>query len=508
MATRTKAELQQNFVRGVLFLGGAFIVLFAGEFAVEFYRLGEPSLSEMSWAGVNNAKLVDALSPMARAYNNVLAMLIATIGLAIPLTATMHTPKLIDLFLKDRINRIVLTLMAFAAANVLFVIYLIGPEFAPMWAFRLAVYGALLGWAVLIPYYFYVIRFLDPSSIIVRLRSDALTFVEQAKDGELDIQKAQSEIQERLFQIGTIVIKSIDRADRSVAREGIWSFRLIIDGYFQHKQEMDQAWFDVDKADFPGMSSKAIDGIATRKKWLEMQVLYQLLLCYQHALVKAPDAVSSISNVNRGIASKAAKQGDTSVISMCIRYFNTFLREAINRGDAHAAFDIFYQYRQLAAGLAEHPKFILRIAEFIKTYALVADQHGLHFVSDLAGYDLGHVLEEACRAELDIAEQVLEVFLSLPGHESGDVRASRVRAKLIIAGYFAEEKMAESLERVKVELRKVAFAELEGASAHLQTIGKQQFWEITDRAVNIEWTEPTRRKYIRRVVKSLSPDLA
>ena len=43
---------------------------------------------------------------MARAYNNVLAMLIATIGLAIPLTANMHTPKLIDMFLRDRINRV------------------------------------------------------------------------------------------------------------------------------------------------------------------------------------------------------------------------------------------------------------------------------------------------------------------------------------------------------------------------------------------------------------------
>ena len=84
-------------------------VMFAGLFGLEFFlewrRLGMPGLHEMSWAGTNNAKLVDLLSPMARAYNNVLAMLLATIGLAIPLTANMHTPKLIDMFLRDRINR-------------------------------------------------------------------------------------------------------------------------------------------------------------------------------------------------------------------------------------------------------------------------------------------------------------------------------------------------------------------------------------------------------------------
>ncbi|MCA9674052.1 MAG: DUF2254 domain-containing protein, partial [Myxococcales bacterium] len=118
-------------------------VMFAGLFGLEFFlewrRLGMPGLHEMSWADTNNAKLVDLLSPMARAYNNVLAMLLATIGLAIPLTANMHTPKLIDMFLRDRINRFVLSFMALGAAHVLFVAYLIGPEFAPIWAIRVAV---------------------------------------------------------------------------------------------------------------------------------------------------------------------------------------------------------------------------------------------------------------------------------------------------------------------------------------------------------------------------------
>jgi uncharacterized membrane protein len=128
----------------------------------------------MSWADHNNSKLADVLSPMARAYNNVLAMLLATIGLAIPLTANMHTPKLIDLFLRDRINRVVLSFMALGAAHVLFVGYIIGPRFAPMWSMRLAVLAALLGWALLIPYFFYVVRFLDPSRIVRRLSDETV----------------------------------------------------------------------------------------------------------------------------------------------------------------------------------------------------------------------------------------------------------------------------------------------------------------------------------------------
>lgn len=118
---------------------------------------------------------------MARAYNNVLAMLLATIGLAIPLTANMHTPTLIDLFLRDRINRIVLSFMALGAAHVLWVDYLIGPEFAPTWAIVLAVYFAIAGWVILIPYFFYVVRFLEPSTVIQRYEHEVQDLAVKAK---------------------------------------------------------------------------------------------------------------------------------------------------------------------------------------------------------------------------------------------------------------------------------------------------------------------------------------
>jgi hypothetical protein len=267
---------------------------------------------------------------------------------------------------------------------------------------------------------------------------------------------------------------------------------------------MPPAWFVVDKGDFPGMSHHAIAGIADKKKWLEMHVVYQLFLCYQHALAKAPDAVSAITNVNRIIALKAAQHDDTSVISMCIRFFNTFLREAINRRDARASFDIFYQYRQLAGELGRHPKFIGRIAGFMSTYAKIAYEHQLVFVSDLAGYDLCHVMEEAYRAELAVADDVLTELLGLPNERGGVERPSRVRVKLIAAGYFEERGLTEQLERVTAALREIPYALVEDAFNHLTTVAKQQFWEITDRAVNIEWTEPERREHMRTVLRSLA----
>src|SRR3954470_24789383 len=129
------------FVRGLVGLSALALALFGLEFLLEWLRLGRPGLDDLSWAGNNNPKLVDVLSPMARAYNNILAILLATIGLAIPLTANMHTPKLIEMFFRDKVNSSILILSSLGAANVLWVDFLIGPKFAPVWAIRIAVFG-------------------------------------------------------------------------------------------------------------------------------------------------------------------------------------------------------------------------------------------------------------------------------------------------------------------------------------------------------------------------------
>src|SRR5947209_9050100 len=142
-------DSRQLFLRSLFALSALAMLFFAGEFLIEWQRLGEPKSHDLSYAGHNeNVKMVDVLSPMARAYNNILAILLATIGLAIPLTANMHTPKLIDLFLRDRINQVMLVAGAFGAAHVLWVAYLVGPEFAPVWAYRLAILAALAGWGL------------------------------------------------------------------------------------------------------------------------------------------------------------------------------------------------------------------------------------------------------------------------------------------------------------------------------------------------------------------------
>lgn len=494
-------DSQRRFWRGLLAFSFLAMVLFGLEFFVEWVRLGKPDL--VGWADSNIAKLVDVLSPMARAYNNILAMLLATIGLAIPLTANMHTPKLIDMFLRDRINQFMLGYCALGAANVLFVDFLIGPNFAPVWAYRIAILGALVGWVVLVPYFFYVVRFLDPSNILARLKEQITLSVERAAQGKGDPGAAHDLINERLHQIGTLVLKSIDRADRGVALEGIWSLKRILDHYGTLKKQMPDRWFQVERKDFIGMSAEAIEIVNADRTWFEHRVMTQVFLAYQNALAKTQDVISSLSDAARIIATHAAQRGDEKALDLAVRFFNNYLREAIKRKDVHATYDLFYQYRLLARELRAHPELLRQIGQYFLYYCELAAAAGLEFVRQIVAFDLSWIVRRAYDGKSAAGPELLGYVLELNHNIATDPRRLIVKAKVILAGYFLQNGLETEVSRIKENLGDLPPAVLSAVEHDLLTLTERSFWEVTDRQVRFEWIAPESRGYVKSFIDSL-----
>ena len=487
----------------MLLAGFLFALFFIIEFLFEWYRLEQPAMEAVSWAEKNNAKLVDLLSPMARAYNNVLAMLVATIGLAIPLTANMHTPKLIEMFLRDRINQIMLFGFAFGAANVLFVAYMVGPDFAPMWAVRFAVVFALLGWVLVIPYFFYVVRFLDPSNILRRLKEEISATVDAGTQGE-DVEQCQDVIHERLQQIGTIVLKSTDRADRSVVLDGIWGLKQVMDHYGAMKSKLPDGWFKVDRKDFVGLSAEAIEIINEDRIWFEHKVMHQLYLAYQGALPKSADAVSAISDATRVIASKIADRGDERALTLTVRYFNNYLREAIKRKDIHAIYDLFYQYRLLGLDAGgKHPELLRQIARYFRVYSDVAVGSGLPFVPQIAAFDLAWLVRHAYDEQREAAPDALAEELAMEHMAAGKPVALVVKAKLALGGYFMGKNLEQEARRVRENLANVPADALASIGESLMQVKDRCFWEVTDRQINFEWMPQERRDKVKTFLDSM-----
>lgn len=496
------------FVRpfGLALIG--FALFFSLEFFLEWRSAGYLGWKDMSWAAAGNpAKLVDTLSPIARAYNNLLAMLIATIGVAIPLTANMHTPKLIEMFLRDWINRLVLTFIAFGAAHVLWVSYIIGPRFAPTWAVAGAVYLALVGWAVLIPYFFYVVRFVDPSRLITRLRDASTHLVERAAERRLDPEVAQRELTTRIGQIGTITIKALDRNDRDVAAEGAWALKVLLDHYSRHKARMPLEWFVVDRADFVGFSEQALEMLVEARTWYEMKVLQQLELAFLRAMHGPTDTVAVFSDALRVIGCRSHERHDEQALRLEIRFFNNFLREAIRCGELRAVYDVLHQYRQLAKALIERDDLLVEIGRHFTYYAGMARTYGMVFAPQLAVFDLGYITRRAFDSQRRAAPALLEQVLRLPHRTGADVHSMAVKAKLILGAYFVETGREPQAELVRRNLADVGGDDLSRAEADLLS-ADQSFFEVTDRQHNLEYVPPERRESLRQFCRSLAPAAA
>jgi hypothetical protein len=494
--------MRRLFLRSFAIAFIAFAVLFGLEFFGEWRRAGSPGAGDMSWAGVNNAKLVDMLSPMARAYNNVLAMLMATIGLAVPLTATMHTPKLIEMFLRDRVNRYVLSFMAFGAAHTLWVEYMIGPSFAPTWAIALSVYMAMAGWALLIPYFFYVVRFVDPSRLLVRLREDVTHLIVRVADRRRDPMEAQTALSVRVGQIGTIVIKSLDRNDRDVAAEGAWAIKGLLDHYAKYKSRMPKEWFVVDRADFVGLSDEALEMLSEARTWMEMKCLLQLEHGFLRALHGASDTVSTFSDATRVIGVRAVEHHDEQALRLAIRFFNNYLREAIKARNLRAVYDVFHQYRRLGRELGDRPELLREVGRHFSYYAGMARTYGMVFAPQLAIFDLGFVTRRAFERASPAGADLLREVLALPHRTGSDVHSMAVKAKLILGGFFIGNKLAAEAELVRKNLGDVDALEIERAETELLAADRS-FFEVTDRQLNLEFVPPERREPLRQFCQSL-----
>ncbi|MGE5181507.1 MAG: DUF2254 family protein [Acidobacteriota bacterium] len=494
--------MRKLFVRSLAIAFVGFALLFGGEFFLEWRRAGFPGWGDVSWAGTANNKLVDVLSPMARAYNNVLAMLIGTIGLAIPLTANMHTPKLIEMFLRDRINRYVLSFVALGAAHVLWVDYIVGPRFAPTWAIRLAVFFAMAGWAILLPYFFYVVRFVDPSRLVIRLRDHTMAIVQHVAERNMDPADAQTDISRAVNQIGTIIIKSLDRNDRDVAAEGTWAIKNLLDHYDTHKYRMPKEWFAVDRADFVGLSDEALEMLTENKTWYEMKCLQQIEHGFLRALHGANDTVSTFSDATRVIGCRADLHHDQQALRLCIRFFNNYLREAIKARNLRAVYDVFHQYRRLGRELVDRPEFLRDIGNHFAYYAVMARTYGMVFAPQLALFDLGYVTRRAYERASPAAPDLLKIALGMPHRSGNDLHTMAVKAKIILGGFFIENNREAEAELVRKNLCDVDGEHIERAEQELLAADRA-FFEVTDRQLNLEWVPPERRKPLHDFCVSL-----
>ena len=93
-------------------------------------------------------------------------------------------------------------------------------------------------------------------------------------------------------------------------------------------------------------------------------------------------------------------------------------------------------------------------------------------------------------------------MLALPHRTSDDLHTMAVKAKLILGGFFVENRYEAEAALVRANLRDVPTREIEAAEAALLA-AERSFFEVTDRQLNLEYVPPERRDPLRKFCASL-----
>ncbi len=476
---------------------GILIVILITATAIDLWYSGV-RLDELSASPLQMRTLTSTVS---RAFNNLMAMVMAFIALAVPLTANMYTPKLVEIFLRDRVNVVVLLFFAVLGAHALFVQAILFDQWTPGVHLAVSTGAIVLGYTILVPYYFYVLGFLDPDRIIERVSARVTDEYPAIVAGERDDATARTRLHDRVENLGNIILRAIGRADRDVALSAIRSLRKAIDSYHEIKPTIGDSWFEVDRDLFVGLSTEAIELMQRDRTWVEHERLSQLRLAYRSALATMPDVVSAISNVTREVAVLAASRNDRQLVTLCVRFFNTFLRAGIRNADVHAIYDVFHQYRQLARELLNtHPDIAIEIGRHFLYYARFAHFQKMPFVHELAAQEVSEIARSAYDCDAEGRRELIEVFLAF----GDDIESSRKEtAGAVLAGYFDGRDLTEQRDAVLHSLRNASADMLSEARKRLIGCDNPIFWEVTDRQKNLDYVEPGLRANAIRVLDDL-----
>lgn len=467
------------------------------EGAIDVWRAGA-SLKDFQ---VTPAMVRSAVSSFSRAYNNILATMLTFIALAIPITANLYTPKLVEFFVRDRINLAVLCSFAILSAHAIFSLTLSFDRYAGTIPFWVASAGAIVGWLVLIPYYFYVLTFLHPAKIIELVERSIVQELRRLARRRAEDRKSQSTLSWRIQHLGTVLLKAVDRGDRDVAVEAVRAHMRLLPAVRALKPGLAPKFLEVDDQVLPGMSTAALGIVNERRIWIEHRILTQLIFAFQGALGKMPDGVSSLADTIKDAAEDEARRGEPYVLDLLIRVLNTFVREAIKKKDIYSIYNVFYNYKSLARRLMScAPDRLPEIARHLRYYSTYARENGMPFAYELAGYELAELAEHAFEAKLPQAQDLVEALLSLEGLNTS-VRL--VKSRLLLAGYLQERGREEELKKLRASFTSASSAVVDAAKREL--LGKQErvFWEVTDRGTNLDYVEDGRKARIGEFLASL-----
>lgn len=446
----------------------------------------------------------DALGGVSEVLIAILGLVVTVVAIVVQLAAQRYTPKLIDLFIADKLNIAYFVLMVVASMYSLLLVYSITPDFLPFWGSLFLLFLTTLILSLLIPYFNYVFLFLTPGNIIAIIRSNARRgMMKVLKPGQRpeEIRKQQREVANAMEQISDIALSAVSQMDRNVAVLSIRTLKEVMVDYLLIKRRMPRRWFIAKKDYFPALSSDFIKEIFATRVWVEAKGFMDMELIFKTAIKEMPDAVSAVANNTKIVGLYAIRLKDFQVLANVVQFFNTFLRLAVNNRNPKAIYSLFYQYRMLAENVLDVDQALAeRIAFYFKYYGQIAQNYNIPLILITACFDLGYLLEKAYIKQVPNLDKLIKIFLEIddtPTTQSNEFELRSVRkAQLMFASFLLSKGDEVIVTKIFEDMRDEPQDRMEAIRGEMLAVTDRKFWEVTDRGVDFFFMEDEQKKYL------------
>ena len=505
-------------VRPLALLGGLALTVFFGVYLVDWALLGRRGNPFVELFRFDVDTMQNALGNMAQVVAAVLGIVITVVSIVVQLAATRYTPRIADMFFRDRTNVGVMSFFVVACINAVWVSVSVGKDMLPRVSIVFTMLLVTFSLLLMVPYFAYVFDFLDPDRVVGRIQEQAVAAA--APHGEIARNEAgprQLRAINGIEQLSDIAINAIGQKDKAIAAGTIEAMRALGVSYLQKKRAISDAWFFIGhevrtNPDFVSLAAESLDDLERRRVWVEWKVLRQYQAIYNEALGEMQDINHLIAIDTRYIGEAALAANDGEAVALAVKFFNTYLRSTLNKQQVRTAYNVLNQYRQLAehALVKGHGALVIEVAQHLRYYGQIAHGMELAFVTETAAYDLATLCERAFAAAsppesggkgLDVHDALLRTLLDLDREAESKSQETMLRgvrkAQAKLASYYLVAGAESPARLIFADMKDERAERLRSIRDELLRVESKDFWEVIDRGTNFDYVDDARKVQLR-----------
>lgn len=506
-AAGTPIERRRLWLWPVVALTGITAVIFVAGYLADFSLAGE---TRHGWFGTllrfDRETCQNTLGNLAQVIGAVLGIAITVVSIIVQLAATRYTPRVAEMFFRDRTNLAILTFFVVGGTYSMWAAMAVTGEILPRVSIIVAMVFMTASLMLLVPYFVYVFDFMDPGRVIARIQEQALAAA-RGKEGPKGIDGRQGRVLAAIEQLADVGVNAISQKDRGIAAAAVDALMELAVRYLPEKAHLEPEWFRLGprllaNPDFVAMTEASLNDLVANRTWVEFKVLRQFQTVFGESVSEMRDVARAAAIDTRYIGEAALRADDREALALAIKFFNTYLRAAINASEVRTAYNVLNQYRLLVDAVlrAGREEVALQFARHLSYYGQVAQARNLGFVTETAAYDLCALCETAFEVKAQNQQAMLGVFLDVDRESESEEQEITLRgvrkAQVKLATFYLLHGATDLARTIYADMAGEKPDRLASIREELLSITTKDFWEVIDRGSNFDYLEPERKQQL------------